>query len=416
MLCFGNFRFPFRWLNRRYETKLEDELSPHCKETSAIETELRSRPPKMLEIDSIARDATWCLGEISGKKVTKEAKVLEKELRKAEEGKSRFTKSELLRFRDKLLRIRKEIERAQEQARVNTDIYLTWDYMDIYVATSMRNKWEYEETFDFVQNVFSAEKLRELGLRYFDPTQSMCANARDKGLIEGLMLKRAFCAIYLAQESDTMGKDSELAATLAQGKPVIAYVPKHEYQEYAKKISKYPLDFFKKRLLILNAEEVFQEPECMKQLMKADKKYEKIIEDFLRQVDNYRDEQPFYLWMEKDENFKKNCKDFPKICEILAIAECYNFEKRAKLLNGRHPLCMQVNLESGVANGVLVVRSPKECAELLYRILTNQTKFSIEREEKRFTILKEYISESAFRVVTDYERLTNSFWNLFRST
>src|ERR1017187_8527142 len=41
-----------------------------------------------------------------------------------------------------------------------------------------------------------------------------------------LMLKRAQCTLYLAQESDTLGKDSELASTLAQGKPVIAYVPR----------------------------------------------------------------------------------------------------------------------------------------------------------------------------------------------
>ena len=39
------------------------------------------------------------------------------------------------------------------------------------------------------------------------------------------MLKRARCTLYLAQESDTLGEDSELASTLAQGKPVIAFVP-----------------------------------------------------------------------------------------------------------------------------------------------------------------------------------------------
>jgi hypothetical protein len=39
------------------------------------------------------------------------------------------------------------------------------------------------------------------------------------------MLRRASCTIYLAQESDTLGKDSELASTLAQGKPVVAYIP-----------------------------------------------------------------------------------------------------------------------------------------------------------------------------------------------
>ena len=40
------------------------------------------------------------------------------------------------------------------------------------------------------------------------------------------MLKRAKCTVYSVQDTDTLGKDSELAATLAQGKPVIAYVPR----------------------------------------------------------------------------------------------------------------------------------------------------------------------------------------------
>src|SRR5207249_585684 len=35
----------------------------------------------------------------------------------------------------------------------------------------------------------------------------------------------AQCTVYSVQDTDTLGKDSELAATLAQGKPVIAFVP-----------------------------------------------------------------------------------------------------------------------------------------------------------------------------------------------
>jgi len=39
------------------------------------------------------------------------------------------------------------------------------------------------------------------------------------------MLKRARCTVYSVQDTDTLGKDSELASTLAQGKPVIAFIP-----------------------------------------------------------------------------------------------------------------------------------------------------------------------------------------------
>ena len=49
------------------------------------------------------------------------------------------------------------------------------------------------------------------------------------------MVKRAKCTIYLVQENDTLGKDSELAATLAQGKSVIAFVPQLENAEVFKR-------------------------------------------------------------------------------------------------------------------------------------------------------------------------------------
>lgn len=317
--------------------------------------------------------------------------------------------------------MKKYVKEAQEQTRRNTEVYLTWDYMDIYVATSMRNKWEFEETFDFIGKVFDDVRLKELNLRVFDPTQSKCGNPKDKGLIEGLMLKRALCAIYLAQESDTMGKDSELAATLAQSKPVIAYVPQYNPDEYAQKISDYPLDFFKKRLLILDAEEILDDPECVERLKRCNPKFEKKIEKFLSKLDKYSRKQPFSLWIEKEKEFKQSYLDFGEVCKILATAECYNFDRRADLLK-RHPLSMQVDLQSGVANGVLVIRSLEKCAELLYRILTNQMKFTTKhivyedearRQQEGYTILEEDISGSPFRVVTDQERLTNSFWNLF---
>ena len=422
MLCFGNFRFAYKRLIQKNEDELKKELSPYWKPPSDLMEEFGKRPFKMLEIEKITRDKTWLVGELSGKEVNKEAEVLKRELEKADKGKSRFSKKELLKFGEKLLQIEKHLKEAQELARRNTDIYLTWDYMDIYFATSMRNQWEFEETFDFIQEVFGDSRLKELNLRYFDPTQSKCGNPRDKGLIEGLMLKRALCTIYLAQESDTMGKDSELAATLAQGKPVVAYVPKYNPETYSKKIARYPLDFFKRRLKILDAEETFEEPECAEKLRKIDKNYEKRIERFLTELEEYRLRQPFSLWSERDDKFKRKYADFPKICDILATTECYNFERRAELLKGRHPLCMQVDLQSGVANGVLVVRNPEDCAELLFRILTNRMKFTIKHEKFKteddsrkfgYSFLEEEVSGCAYRVVTDYEKLTNSFWNYY---
>lgn len=422
MLRFGNFRIACRELAYKNEDELKSILKPYCDDPSELQREFEKRPTRMFETESIPRERLWYLGGISGEKVASEIEALAEEIRKFEEGRSNFKKTPLRKIRSELIKVDKQVELAQRSALANTDIFLTWDYMDIYVATSMRNKWEYEDTFDFLKTVFQNARLKKLKTRHFDPTQSICSNPRDKGLLEGLMLKRVKCAIYLAQESDTMGKDSELAATLAQGKPVIAYVPEHDPQKYSQKIAQYPLNFFERRLKILDAEETFDEAECYEKLKKIDENYQRTIKRFLTELEEYRLRQPFSLWSEMEEKFKIKSKDFQKICQILAVAECYNFERRAEILKGRHPLSMQVDLQTGVANGVLVARSPEDCAELLFRILTNRMKFTIKHKEFKteddsrrygYTLLEEKVSGCAYRVVTDYEKLTNSFWNYY---
>lgn len=411
MLCIGNFRFAYKQLINLDETEIKNKLKPYWKSELECRTKFNNRPPKMLKIEKIKKDETWYIGELTGSIIKRNLDLL-KSWSPPEQEKLSF-----LKFEKEILKMDKARKKNNKIARRNTDIYLTWDYMDVYIATSMRHKWQFIETFNFIKKVFDNKLLKKLNIRYFDPTQSKCTNPRDKGLLEGLMLKRTLCTIYMAQESDTMGKDSELAATLAQSTPVIAYVPKINLEKYSKKIEEYPLDFFRKRLLILKAEGIFDELDCVQKLKTHDKNYEEIIGNFLEKLDKYQKSQPFSLWFEMDNReFKQKCKDFNKVCFILAIAESYNFDSRAKLLKGRHPLSMQVDLQTGVANGVLVVRNPQQCAELLYKIFTNSMKFSISYEKKPKpgrTILKEEISESPFRVVTDYERLTNSFWNFF---
>jgi len=116
-------------------------------------------------------------------------------------------------------------EEVVAQAKANQEAYLVSDHLDVYVATSMREKHEFSAIKRITSEIFNHQAIRELKLRWFDPTQAYCHDRVDKGLSEALMLRRASCTIYLAQESDTLGKDSELASTLAQGKPVVAYIP-----------------------------------------------------------------------------------------------------------------------------------------------------------------------------------------------
>jgi hypothetical protein len=89
-----------------------------------------------------------------------------------------------------------------------------------------------------------------------------------------------------------------------------------------------------------------------------------------------------------------------------------HYESRARTLKESHPLGIQVNLATGVANGVLVVRSVTDCAGLIRRIVTRSLEVDLEDEEG-YTVLREKISACIFRVMTADTMLTNTFWNFY---
>ncbi|WNZ28262.1 MAG: hypothetical protein IAX21_06160 [Candidatus Bathyarchaeota archaeon] len=414
LLTFGNFRYAYNHLNRKDKEDIKTELEPYSTSSSYLENCYKNRHSKMLEIEKIPRDRTWFIGYITEKALSKETEFSEKLKESIEKGQNdyAFEKVEIEDFRKTLFKLEQNRRLTVKTALENTKIYLTWDYLDVYFATSMRNKWEFEDTWDFTKEVFENDDLKNLHVRYFDPTQSKCNNPREKGLVEGLMLKRSKCTIYLAQENDTMGKDSELAATLAQGKPVIAYVPRIDVKNHSTKIKKYPLIYFKNRLNMLIDEDSLDAATRQK-IKNYDDNYDQTINSFRDELLDYLDKQPFRLWDAKNDDFKRNIENFDKVCMIISIAEHDYFENRAKLLNGRHPLSMQINLQNGVANGVLVVRNAKECGCLLYNLLVNKIDFEIQHKKEGYTILEEKISKSPFRVIINNEHLTNAFWNLF---
>ena len=59
-------------------------------------------------------------------------------------------------------------------------MYLTWDHMDVYFATSMRKRWEFEDLFDFVHELMGRPELEGLNVRHFDPTQSYTATGSTR--------------------------------------------------------------------------------------------------------------------------------------------------------------------------------------------------------------------------------------------
>lgn len=267
----------------------------------------------------------------------------------------------------------------------NQEAYYASDHMDVYVATSMRAKHEFVAIQSLTKEIFDDPLLEPLKLRWFDPTQALCVDRIDKGLAEALMLKRASCTIYLAQATDTLGKDSELASTLAQGKPVIAYVP--EITE----------EFFDDHLRTIQ--------EC-----EPDKPEIGILLDELLVCD------PARAW--NDPEVQGWVRDRAESGPLSRIRECLFdrfkalYDTRASTLKEAHPLGIQVNLSTGVANGVLVARTPAECARLVHGFLTRTLRFDLE-ETDRHTLLKETVSGSIFRVMTRDDMLTNTFWNFY---
>lgn len=211
--------------------------------------------------------------------------------------------------------LRSRQQKAMEVGLRNTHRYLTLPHLDVYVATSMRTQEDYENQHAFIQLVFTNPAVNELKLRYFDPTLSYADDRITKGLVEMLMLRRARVTIYTASRDDTLGKDSELAATLAQGKAVIAYVPP-------------------------------------------------------------------------------------------------GLDSKAELLRVDHPLGLQIDIKTGVAHGIIVVRSPEHCAQMLRRVLLRELTFSIRHEKGNF-LLEETETHSVVRVVSDDPYLTHAFWTFF---
>ncbi len=423
MLKFGNFRFAFRRLREMLEREdLEKHLMPWTKDTAELLKGFGNGRPEPLsqEESSLTEGETYLLGYIV-------RAALDEDKQHAEQKND----ANALKEAEKL---HEAIEKAENKARRNSSAYLASDYMDVYFATSMRQIWDFKETFRFVREVLA--KLSDLRLRAFDPTQSHMDGVIEKGLVEALMLKRARCTVYLVQESDTLGKDSELAATLAQGKPVIAFIRSLSGQqlvEYSESLRQQPVSYFLRRSYTLLSEDFFGKPAICDAISKKledlgitcnTKEVEEKAATLLKTVKEIRSEQTYaFLGGEKAEGVLRASffGKMPDAHKLMAACDAVAFDRRARTITSQHPLAMQVHLESGVGNGVLVVRDADQCARLLRGMLTNDMQFSIEPKEetihgekvRRGTILKEVISQSTFRYVTLHPLLSNAFWNFY---
>lgn len=136
-------------------------------------------------------------------------------------------------IRNKVEKIGVKFRTAHDLALKNTANYLSMvGDLDVYVATSMRNRADFRSMADFCERIFSDSRLNGLNLRYFDPTLSAASHHEDKGLIECLMVKCAKALVLYAGLRDSFGKDAEAAMALSLGKPVIIYCSEQERQRF----------------------------------------------------------------------------------------------------------------------------------------------------------------------------------------
>ncbi len=467
LLSFGNFRFAHKRLRGLTLGEIKQSLRPYSDGSDQLQRYFEKRGAKVLDVAQhrISKDDTWLAGYLSSQdlrhdsilalaatarinptvfkrdsSISDRIESLGTTRDEVQKKANRFTDEEVAMWRDQLKTRVDAIDKLQtkrvrilEKGRKNTDIYLSWDHMDVYVATSMRSPWEFEAVYDLVEKVFKNRALRKLNLRVFDPTQCYSDDRLNKSLIESLMLKRALVTIYNIQEADSLGKDSELAVTLAQTKPVIAYIPrilKESITNYARALRSRSTSFFRSRYYALMADNILEREGCRELLDKVvGSSYKSAINEYTKTLNEYDDVLKMRSSAVDEDAFRKERNQtFIRMSRVLAVLESVFYESRAKTFSQAHPLAIQMGLKSGVANGILVARDASQCARLLHRVLTNRLEFDIKLQVRgselknptrqhysrnSMVCLTERISNCPYRIVTNDEKITNSFWSFY---
>jgi transcriptional regulator with XRE-family HTH domain len=330
---------------------------------------------------------------------------------------------------------------AQKIAYRNLANYLTADYMDVYVATSMRSDADFVSVNRFVEALFENEDIEELKLRYFNPTQSWIEDRVAKGLVEALMLKRANICIYMAQKEDTFGKDSEASVTLGQGKPVVVYVPKLFSETSSIDSEKFGLMERKDLIDLIKIED----PSALKDIddaadneslhskllhLKLDKSSDQEIINIIRKhwadydifgetekrISNEQILSSSKTWLREiiseSKNSILNAEVRKELISIL-VANTIRFERRAKIFREVHPLALQVILSTGVLNGILVVRSMESCAQLIRALIENKLDLELTVDDDNYRLI-ERNTRSTIRVISRHKLLANAFTTFYK--
>ncbi|UJR86679.1 helix-turn-helix domain-containing protein [Sandaracinus amylolyticus] len=327
---------------------------------------------------------------------------------------------------------------TQARAQRNLAHYLAADHLDVYVATSMRSDADFVSVNSFCSELFRNPTIESLRLRHFNPTQSWIEDRVAKGLVEALMLKRSSMTIYMAQKSDTFGKDSEASVALGQGKPVIVYVPRLFVPDLIDSESlgaKTRAD-----LQSLVAREGNEDDRELDETMDAQSLLARLItirligatDDVILRAtrqhwadfDLYgetgripEDERGAYrAWLDAVIRRGEDVAPAPEVRRHLIgifVATTVMFERRSKTFREQHPLALQVILSTGVLNGILVARSVDSCAALVRALFRNELHSDLEIDDDNYRLV-ERSTRSTMRVISRHGLIANAFTAFYK--
>jgi transcriptional regulator with XRE-family HTH domain len=335
----------------------------------------------------------------------------------------------------------KRMEATQATGIRNLARYLTADFMDVYVATSMRTDADFASANNFVRRLFEHADVHPLKLRYFNPTQSWIEDRVAKGLVEALMLKRAALTIYLAQKADSFGKDSEASVALGQGKPVIVFVPTLRVPEVEVDSERLGLLERAELKAIVEREAAGDDREVDEttdlqallaqvltlRLKKAsDAALGAAAREHWADFDLYGEDTripeneraTYRAWLDTAVPSKGDRGNLdPAVRDHfigILVATAINAERRATVFREVHPLALQVILSTGVLNGILVVRSLDGCAAVLARLIRNELELDLNIDDQNYRLV-ERTTRSTIRVIARHALIGSAFDAFYKS-
>lgn len=274
LLFFGNVRTAYRVLRSMTFDELTDYYNKKCIDFDSPSGMVLRGPP--LPLDQIPRDDRYLISEMACKSFDPLSagdvdmlNSLEATFKKVMSARTSRTKSVSIKdlisggvdkerqmefefsaaefidetvdsiasLRKKYATHKTRFDQARESALRNTEIYLSLvNDLDVYVATSMRSRDDFRNMASNCDTIFRSDLLREMNIRYFDPTLSAAPGHEDKGLIECLMVKCAKVLIYIRGEKESYGKDAEAAMALSLGKPVVFYCADETHARFYKEV------------------------------------------------------------------------------------------------------------------------------------------------------------------------------------